>query len=87
VLADMPCTLKLSTLFFLSLSGSCGASSVPNVAKKLAELEVALVHCQQNMDIPQVILPIDPLIKKAVLTAQQLGMFCFVYINDFRKCI
>lgn len=38
---------------------------VPNVTKKLAELEVALVHCQQNMDIPQVILPIDPIIKRA----------------------
>ena len=48
------------------------------------------MHCQQNMDIPQVVLPIDPIIKKAAQTAiasskslsnlEELGLGS--YLND-----
>lgn len=32
----------------------------PSVEKKIAELEMGLLHLQQNIDIPEISLPIHP---------------------------
>lgn len=45
----------------------------PSVEKKIAELEMGLLHLQQNIDIPEITLPVHPLvaavIKRFVLQA------------------
>jgi dynein heavy chain 1 len=33
---------------------------VPSVEKKMAELEMGLLHLQQNIDIPEITLPVHP---------------------------
>ncbi len=39
---------------------------VPSVQKKINELEVGLLHLQQNIDIPEINLPIHPTIQEIV---------------------
>lgn len=34
----------------------------PSVEKKIAELEMGLLHLQQNIDIPEVTLPVNPMV-------------------------
>jgi len=40
----------------------------PSVEKKLAELEMGLLHLQQNIDIPEISLQIHPVIMNVVKT-------------------
>ena len=39
---------------------------MPSVQKKINELEVGLLHLQQNIDIPEISLPIHPTIQSLV---------------------
>lgn len=39
---------------------------VPMAKKKMAELELSLLHLQQNVEIPEIALNIHPVIQKAV---------------------
>lgn len=57
---------------YVKISGKSdreGDKMVPSVEKKIAELEMGLLHLQQNIDIPEITLQIHPyvqtLIKKA----------------------
>lgn len=43
-----------------------GDKLVPSVQKKINELEVGLLHLQQNIDIPEISLPIHPAIQQLV---------------------
>lgn len=38
----------------------------PTVEKKIAELEMGLLHLQQNIDIPEITLPINPVVASAI---------------------
>ena len=38
----------------------------PNVEKKIAELEIGLLHLQQNIDIPEISLVVNPLVLEAI---------------------
>ncbi|KAJ2744465.1 dynein heavy chain [Coemansia sp. BCRC 34301] len=47
---------------------------IPMARKKLAELELSLLHLQQNMDIPDTSLNIHPVILRAVSESRRRGM-------------
>ncbi|CAG8487876.1 5917_t:CDS:10 [Dentiscutata erythropus] len=46
---------------------------IPMTKKKISELELALVHLQQNVEIPEISLNINPVVTKAVERARQEG--------------
>ena len=46
---------------------------MPSVQKKINELEVGLLHLQQNIDIPEISLPIHPTIQSVVKKASDSG--------------
>ena len=46
-----------------------GKSGVPGTKKKLAELELSLLHLQQNVEIPDLILPLPDVIQEALESA------------------
>ncbi|KAI9204677.1 dynein heavy chain [Polychytrium aggregatum] len=46
-------------------------TGVPMAKKKLAELELSLLHLQQNVEIPDITLMIDPVVKSAVTTCRE----------------
>ena len=52
---------------------SDGDKLVPSVQKKINELEVGLLHLQQNIDIPEISLPIHPTIQGVVKKASDSG--------------
>ncbi|KAI8321400.1 dynein heavy chain [Martensiomyces pterosporus] len=47
---------------------------IPMAKKKLAELELSLLHLQQNMDIPDVVLNIHPVILRTVEECRRQGV-------------
>ena len=55
------------------LTHSDGDKLVPSVQKKINELEVGLLHLQQNIDIPEISLPIHPTIQAVVKKAADGG--------------
>ncbi len=46
-------------------------TGIPGAKKKLAELELSLLHLQQNIEIPQLLLPIHPLIQSILDSAEE----------------
>ena len=38
----------------------------PTVEKKIAELEMGLLHLQQNIDIPEITLPVNPIVAAVI---------------------
>lgn len=48
-----------------------GDKMAPNVEKKIAELEMGLLHLQQNIDIPDITLPINPIIIQTMKRCQE----------------
>lgn len=46
-----------------------GRTGVPGTKKKLAELELSLLHLQQNIEIPELVLPLPDIIQEAIFTA------------------
>ena len=61
--------LKISLLIFISRDGD---KMAPSVEKKIAELEMGLLHLQQNIDIPDISLTIHQTVAQ-------------VYVWNFRK--
>ncbi|KAJ3351758.1 hypothetical protein GGF32_004086 [Allomyces javanicus] len=49
------------------------AKGIPVAKKKFAELELSLLHLQQNVDIPEVALHVHPAILTALATAREQG--------------
>ncbi len=46
-------------------------SGVPGTKKKIAELELSLLHLQQNVEIPELVLPFPDVVQEALNTAAQ----------------
>jgi dynein heavy chain 1 len=49
----------------------------PSVEKKLVELEMGLLHLQQNVDIPEISLTPHPTISHIIRTCSEQGSFLF----------
>lgn len=47
-----------------------GDKMVPSVEKKIAELEMSLLHLQQNIDIPEITLAIHPYVQAIIKKAE-----------------
>ncbi|KAH8825148.1 dynein heavy chain, N-terminal region 1-domain-containing protein [Flagelloscypha sp. PMI_526] len=54
-------------------SAEDGKMGIPFTKRKFAELELALVHLQQNVEIPETHLIIHPAISQAVITANSMN--------------
>lgn len=48
-----------------------GDKMAPNVEKKIAELEMGLLHLQQNIDIPDITLPVNSIIVQTMKKCQE----------------
>ena len=48
-----------------------GDKMAPTVEKKIAELEMGLLHLQQNIDIPEISLPINPIVAAVIKKCQE----------------
>ena len=46
-----------------------GKAGVPGTKKKLAELELSLLHLQQNIEIPELVLPLPDVVQEAISSA------------------
>ena len=46
-----------------------GKTGVPGTKKKLAELELSLLHLQQNIEIPELLLPLPDVVQDAIYSA------------------
>ncbi|KAL8861740.1 MAG: hypothetical protein Q9178_001941 [Gyalolechia marmorata] len=53
-----------------SLADADSKGGVPGTRRKLAELELSLLHLQQNIEIPELQLPLPELVQEAVDTAR-----------------
>lgn len=53
----------------------------PSVEKKIAELEMGLLHLQQNIDIPEITLPVHPLV--AAVIKRSVIIIISGYIHRF----
>lgn len=63
--------LKFSSYFMIYCRD--GDKMAPSVEKKIAELEMGLLHLQQNIDIPEITLPIHATVTAAVRKSQASG--------------
>jgi hypothetical protein len=52
-------------------------AGIPMTKKKFAELELSLLHLQQNVEIPETHLIIHPVVQKAV---EQVCEFCRYFV-------
>lgn len=52
--------------FILDVYFSDGDKMAPTVEKTLAELEMGLLHLQQNIDIPEITLPVHPIVASVI---------------------
>ena len=50
-----------------------GDKMAPSVEKKIAELEMGLLHLQQNIDIPDISLPINPVVAQVIKRCGDAG--------------
>lgn len=50
-----------------------GDKMAPNVEKKIAELEMGLLHLQQNIDIPEITLQIHPYVQQVINKCREDG--------------
>ena len=46
----------------------------PSVEKKIAELEMGLLHLQQNIDIPEITLSIHPVVATQIKKSHDQGV-------------
>ena len=65
-----------SVTFHPLLSSREGDKLVPSVQKKINELEVGLLHLQQNIDIPEITLTIHAAIQVPT-SCQGGGLYCY----------
>lgn len=68
-----PIALLIKNVYAWIIPFSTGDKLVPSVQKKINELEVGLLHLQQNIDIPEISLPIHPTIQSVVKKANDAG--------------
>jgi dynein heavy chain 1 len=68
------CAVKPWFDAFVGTRGGDSATGIPIAKKKFAELELSLLHLQQNVEIPETHLIIHPVIQRAVEQAQQTGV-------------
>ena len=53
---------------------------IPMAKKKIAELELALLHLQQNVEIPEIILSIHPVVQDAIKKVRKFFFsMCLMY--------
>ena len=45
----------------------------PNIEKRISELEIGLLHLQQNIDIPEISLVVHPTVSTAINKARSEG--------------
>lgn len=64
------CAVKPWFDAFVGTRGGDSATGIPITKKKFAELELSLLHLQQNVEIPETHLIIHPVIQRAVEQAQ-----------------
>lgn len=57
--------ISATNISFLYLNRD-GDKMAPSVEKKIAELEMGLLHLQQNIDIPEITLPVHPLVAAVI---------------------
>ena len=50
-----------------------GDKMAPSVEKKIAELEMGLLHLQQNIDIPEISLPVHPVVLQVIKQCSDEG--------------
>lgn len=62
----------VSAIYSALFSIKCICLGIPMTKKKFAELELSLLHLQQNVEIPETHLVIHPVIQRAV--EQVLGL-------------
>ncbi|GAA5850789.1 hypothetical protein JCM8547_009091 [Rhodosporidiobolus lusitaniae] len=55
---------------------------IPMTKKKFAELELSLLHLQQNVEIPDIVLSIHPAVTAAISQAEAAGTRAFVDMID-----
>ncbi|KAJ3019014.1 UNVERIFIED_CONTAM: hypothetical protein HDU68_010891 [Siphonaria sp. JEL0065] len=48
-------------------------AAIPKTKKKIAELELSLLHLQQNVEIPDIVLSAHPLIQRAIAKCKETG--------------
>lgn len=49
-------------------------TGIPITKKRIAELELSLLHLQQNVEIPELILPLHPIVQGAIDQAESYGI-------------
>ena len=59
-----------------------GDKLAPQVQKKMNELEVGLLHLQQNIDIPEITLPIHPAIQ--VLDVHRTQSIDYLWVMNIK---
>ncbi|KAK3828336.1 MAG: dynein heavy chain [Benniella sp.] len=65
-----------------------GKMGIPMAKKKIAELELSLLHLQQNVEIPEIFLSIHPAVQRAIAECREAGQRVTVdavdpnYYND-----
>lgn len=55
--------------------------------KKFAELELSLLHLQQNVEIPDTTLAIHPFVLRAVEKVRECGSCLPVYAQNITVCL
>ena len=68
------CAVKPWFDAFVGTRGGDSATGIPITKKKFAELELSLLHLQQNVEIPETHLIIHPVIQRAVEQARSLNV-------------
>lgn len=67
------CRQRIYLQCYLSKSFRDGDKMAPSVEKKIAELEMGLLHLQQNIEIPEISLLIHPIITNIAKQCYERG--------------
>ena len=62
------------SFYFLQIFSREGDKMTAQMEKKIAELEMGLLHLQQNIDIPEITLNVHPAVDKVIKKAAEVGM-------------
>lgn len=57
----------------------------PSVEKKIAELEMGLLHLQQNIDIPEINLPVNPVVAAVIKKYSIFFLLLFIFKKTANK--
>ena len=70
---DRKNTVAYKLICIICFPSRDGDKMAPSVEKKIAELEMGLLHLQQNIDIPEITLTIHPAVAMAIKKAAEEG--------------